>query len=313
MLLVWALLVVAGLTASVLSSGRALTYAEALGLRAGLSPHVVGLTIVAIGTDLPEIANSIIASAEGRGDLNVGDSTGSAATQITLVLGILCFIRPLPVKRRLVAISGSLIVAGFALASLFIADGRLSRIDGALLIASWVLASFLVHRTTGVGHEMAPELSAEELDSGPGPWILAGGALLALAIVAAGATVAVTAFGRLVDDIGVPEYASSFLLLSLGTSLPELIVDGRAARAGMTSLAVGGILGSTLLDATLSLGAGPLLFPTDVSADAARTTLVVGGIVAMAMLLLLRTKVHGRLTGVLAIGLYLLLFPIVIS
>lgn len=313
MVLVWILLVVAGLTASVLSSGKALSSAEALGLRARIPPHVVGLTIVAVGTDLPEIANSIIASAQGRGDLNVGDSTGSAATQITLVLGVLCLIRPLPVKRRLVAIAGGLTVLAFGLAAWLMSGGNLSRLDGAILLLAWALSTLVVHRTTAFGDDIASELPSTEEVAGPGTLRLGLAALGGLAIVAVGATVAVTAFGRLVEDIGVPDYASSFLLLSVGTSLPELIVNGRAVRAGMTALAVGGILGSSLIDATVSLGIGPFLFPTEVSADAARTTLIVGGVVALAVLLLLRTKVHGKLTGFLAIGLYLLLFPIVIG
>ena len=313
MIVVWVLLVAVGLAVSILSSGRALTAAEKLGLRMGLSPHVIGLTIVAIGTDLPEVANSIIASAEGRGDLNVGDSTGSAATQITLVVGVLCLLRPLPVKRRLVAISGALIVAGFALAALVLANGELSRSDGALLVGAWVVASFVVYRTTGFTHELESDMADTPAGPSTGPWILTARTLLWLTFVAGGATVAVTAFGRMVDDLGVPEYATSFILLALGTSLPELIVNGKAVRAGMTTLAVGGLLGSTLLDATLSLGIGPLLFPTDVSDAAAQATLIVGAIVAAAVLLLLRADVHGKLTGALAIGLYLMLYPTVIG
>ncbi|MCP4434692.1 MAG: sodium:calcium antiporter [Actinomycetia bacterium] len=307
MIALWLLLVAAGLTASVLSGGRALTWAEDLGHKVGLAPHIIGLTIVAIGTDLPEIANSIIASAEGRGDLNVGDSTGSAATQITLVLGILCLIRPIPVSRRFVAIAGGLTVVAFGLGALLMSNGSLSHLDGALLVSAWIVATIVLRYTTDVPLEVS-----EAPSGGAGAAVLAGKTLLALAVVAVGATVAVTAFGRVVDELGVPEYATSFLLLAFGTSLPELIVNARAVRAGMVSLAIGGIIGASLIDATLSLGIGPLIFPTDVSSDAAWGTLMVGGVVALAVLLLLRSKVHGRLTGVLAIGLYLVLFPVVI-
>ena len=306
MIAVWAVLVVAGLSVSVVASGSALRTSEALGRRAGLSPIVIGLTIVSIGTDLPEIANSILASAAGRGDLNVGDSTGSAATQITLVLGVLCLLRPLAVGRRFAAIAGAFTVSAFVVAAAMMSDGSLSRLDGLLLVLIWVAATAV----TGRSAPLAETRRAES--SGPGIALLAGKALLALAVVGAGAALAVTAFGRLTDDLGVPEYATSFLVLSIGTSLPELLVDGRAVLRGMGALALGDILGSSLIDATLSLGIGPLLFPTAVSAEAARGTLLVGAVVAAAVILLVSRRLHDWKSGLTAIGLYLLLFPLVI-
>lgn len=308
MVVLWAALVVAGLATSVAASGRALGAAEALGHRARLSPYIIGLTIVSIGTDLPEIANSILASATGRGDINVGDSTGSAATQITLVLGVVCLVQPIRVNRRVVASAGFLTVGGFLVGAAMMADGSLSRLDGAILVLGWLGAMAIVALTT----DDVPTVS-QPPRSGPGVPLLVGQALLLLGVVAIGAAVAVSAFGRATEELGVPEYATSFIVLSIGTSLPELIVDTRAVRQGSGALAVGDILGSSLIDATLSLGIGPLLFPTMVSPDAARGTLLVGGVVLAAVLLLLRRTEHGWRTGVAALALYLVLFPIVIS
>jgi len=95
MILFWILAAVAGLSLAVWSSGRTLDSAVSLARRLGLSPFIIGMTIIAIGGDLPEIANSITASAQGHGDLNVGDSIGSVVTQLTLVAGLLCFLLPM--------------------------------------------------------------------------------------------------------------------------------------------------------------------------------------------------------------------------
>lgn len=308
MLIVWIVLLVLGLAASIAASERALDAAEALGLRAGIPSHIVGLTIVSVGTDLPEIANSIVASAAGRGDLNVGDSTGSAATQITLVLGVLCLLRPLVADRRLVSSAGLLTVAAFAVAAWMMADLTLSRLDGAVLVLGWVGATALVYRVTASPSAELPG----PVPAGPGIPSLVVRTLVALAVVAFGAVLAVEAFAEATEILGVPDYATSFLVLSLGTSLPELLVDSRAVMTGMGALALGDVLGSSLIDATLSLGIGPLLFPTAVSAGTARATLMVGGVVLATVLLLLHRRTHGRGTGIAAIALYLVLFPIVI-
>jgi len=327
MLLVWIVLLVLGLAASIAASGRALGAAEALRLRAGIPPHIVGLTIVSVGTDLPEIANSIVASAAGRGDLNVGDSTGSAATQITLVLGVLCLLRPLVADRRLVASAGLLTVAAFALAAWMMADLTLSRLDGAVLVLGWVGSTALVYRVTASAGRQLPGAeppAAEPPARAPAGDGGAGGGgqgipslvvrtLVALGVVAVGAVLAVEAFAEATELLGVPDYATSFLVLSLGTSLPELLVDSRAVMTGMGALALGDVLGSSLIDATLSLGIGPLLFPTAVSAGTARATLLVGGVVLATVLLLLSRRTHARGTGIAAIVLYLVLFPIVIA
>ena len=119
--------------------------------------------------------------------------------------------------------------------------------------------------------------------------------------------------GEITDSMGVPEYATSFFVLSVGTSLPELIVDGRALRQGSGALALGDILGSTLVDSTLTLGIGPLLFPIEVSDAATNGTFIVAGVVFFAVLILLTRREHRWPTSILLFALYLALFPLVIA
>ncbi len=307
MIVFWGILLVVGLVVSGIASGKALRGAEALGELAGLSPFVIGLTILSIGTDLPEIANSLTASAAGRGDLNVGDSTGSAATQITFVLGLLLLMKPMATQRRFVAMTGSFTVAALLLGAALMADGEISRLDATVLVSGWGVSTWLVARTSRSDRTSQPSLF------GPGALRELRRTVAGLAGVAAGAVAAVTAFGNITDELGVPEYVTSFFVLSVGTSLPELLIDGRAIRSGSGALALGDLLGSSLVDSTLSLGIGPLAFPTAVSTSAAQGTLIVSGVVAAAIVVLLSRTTHGRWSGIALIGLYAALFPLLIA
>ncbi|MDH3494738.1 MAG: hypothetical protein OEM82_14385, partial [Acidobacteriota bacterium] len=87
----WISIAIAGAALTLIASRRAVRYASLLAQGLSLPPFLIGITIVSVGTDIPEIANSIVASLAGHGDLNVGDSVGSVMTQITLIFGLLPF------------------------------------------------------------------------------------------------------------------------------------------------------------------------------------------------------------------------------
>jgi cation:H+ antiporter len=306
MILLWIPALVVGIVFAVLGSRRTLVAARALAVRLGMSPFMIGMTVVAFGTDLPEIANSIIASATDHGDLNVGDSIGSVVTQLTLVLGILCFIGTIRSERRLVGIAGSVTVVAVLLGAMLLDDGFLSRSDGLILLAFWLVGTLAVQR---VGHV---ELPRQDELFGRGSLSIIRDLVVGLSAVAAGAVVVVLAFSALADSLGVPEYATSFLVLSIGTSLPELFIDGSAIRKGDTGLAMGDIVGSSFVDATISLGIGPALFPVAVSSSAARGSVFAAAIVAAVIAILLLRRTHDRLTGVALFGLYVVAYLVII-
>ena len=276
-----------------------------LGAHLGLSAFVIGVTIVAVGTDLPEVANSIIASARDHGDLNVGDSTGSVVTQLTAVLGVLCFVRGLESTRRFILTVGVMTVLSLLTAAVLFADGRFNRADGALLVAFWLGGTFIIQRPTERIVRPAKEPGVTRQ--------LVGRTLFFLSLVGLGATVAVESFTRAAEALGAPEYLLSFFVLAAGTSLPELVIDYRALRQGSGELAMGDLLGSSFVDATLSPGIGPLLFPTALSAGIARGSLVAALIVAAATVLLIRSPRPTRWTGIALIGLYLAMYPLLLA
>lgn len=303
--ILWLFGVGIGLGLAIWSGGKALDVAVTLGAHLGLSSFVIGVTIVAVGTDLPEVANSLIASARDHGDLNVGDSTGSVVTQLTAVLGMLCFVGRMESSRRYILTVGVMTVLSLLTGALLFSDGSFERVDGGLLIAFWLGGTFIIQRPT-------PRTVAADREHGVMGGLV-GQTLLYLSLVGAGATVAVESFTRVAESLGAPEYLLSFFVLAAGTSLPELVIDVRAIRQGSAALAMGDLLGSSFVDATLSPGIGPLFFPTSLSAGIERGSLVAALIVAATTVLLFRTPVPTRWTGAALIGLYLAMYPLLLA
>ncbi len=302
--------VVGGLAAAIWASRIVVHRTVALIQGTSISPFVSGLVLLALGTDLPEIANSVASSLEGHGDINVGDSIGSAVTQSTLILGLLPLIGGMfLVERQGVISTGVATVIALGVGAVLMADGWLGRADALLLIAIWVVASYIAWRVSP--QERIPPSSAE-----PAPSRRAGLLQLvgALVVVGVGATVAVNGFVSLAGSFGLPEYIVSFFLASIGTSLPELVVDTTALRHRQRQMAIGGLFGATLLDATASLGAGPLLAPTAVTADLAmRGSILALVAVAIVTTLLVVRRRHDRRSAVALLALYAISFPVILG
>lgn len=277
---------VAGVVVTAMASRRAVASALEVSDALGVSAGVVGVTVLAIGTDLPEIANSISASVAGHGDLNVGDGTGSALTQITLILAILLLFAGSQLElhqagSRVATTTGTATVIALLVLAVMLSDGMFSRIDGLFLVAAWVVSVLVVHR----GERDVVDAPRATSTTPSAITASVAGTLWWLIIVGAGAIVVVRAFIELADRFNVPEFVASAVVLSVGTSLPELIVDWTAIRRGASALAIGDLFGSSLVDSTLSVGIGPMVRATAVSQDAMIGTLVIAAGCALATMI----------------------------
>jgi cation:H+ antiporter len=303
-------LLVGGLVLALVASDVAVSYTRALAAVLGAPPFVVGVVLVALGTDLPEIANSITSHLQGEGDVNVGDSVGSTLTQYTFVLALFpLFIAVIAVSRRQVGLVTALTVGGLALTTLFVSDGWLGRLDGLILVAAWAGAMVLVTRLLPRG---TPEEPPPVRFRGRVPQV--GVILVSLAVVGLGATVAVRALVDLSEAAGIPEFLLAFFGASLGTSAPEIAVDITALRRGAPAIALGDALGSSLIDSTLSIGIGPLVAPAAVTSRLAVTaSLYTLGAVAVVGLLLVVRRRHDRSSAIVLTGLYVLSYVVLIS
>jgi len=303
-ILLWFGAMAVGFGLSLAASRRAVHHGSALASSTNIPPFIIGVTLFAIGTDLPEIANSIISSAAGHGDLNVGDSVGSTLVQATLVLGLLpLLVGPFRVKQR-IGVIGTVTVAMLVVGVLLASDGQLTRLDGTVLLGGWVVGTLLTWRYIPAIAEPVMPVPARRRSHN------AVAALTALGLVGAGAALAVAAFIEIAKEVEISEYVISFFVASIGTSLPELIFTVTALRRSERDLAVGDVMGSSFVDATLSIGIGPFLFPTAVTASqAVRGGLVAAVTIAIVVVVLTRVAKHDWRTGLLLIGLYAASYP----
>lgn len=303
-------LLVAGLGAALAASEIAVSYTRALAAGLGAPPFVVGVVLVAVGTDLPEIANSVASHLQGEGDVNVGDSVGSTLTQYTFVLALFpLVVGTLVISRRQVGLVTLLTAGGLAATALFVSDGYLGRPDGLALVAGWGLATVVTTRVLGGGvHDDPPAVRHD------GKLTQAAVTLGALGLVGVGAAVAVYSLVQLAEEIGVPEFLLAFFGASVGTSLPEIIVDVTALRAGAPGIALGDALGSSLVDSTLSIGIGPVVAPAAVTARLAvvGSLYTLAAIVAVGTVLVVRRR-HDRVSAATLFGLYALSYAVLIE
>ncbi len=294
-----------GLAVLALSSDKAVTHSLKIASAWGVSPLMMGLLLGSVGTDLPEIANSITACAMGHGDIDVGDSLGSVLTQITLVLGLVSFLGgKFRVKRKEIAVIGACQILALIFAVSIVEKGYFTRLNALFLVASWPLF-MLISRGYVAGKVVEDELAVERVGRRLSRDLII--ALLGFAGVAIGAYVVVRSVITLSEAYALPEYLVGFFVLSIGTSLPELVVEVTAIRKREYEFAIGDAIGSCIVDASLSIGIGQLLFPTRISGGLATVTGTYAIFASMAVLavLALRQKLD-RKSGLMFIAIYLM-------
>jgi cation:H+ antiporter len=297
---------IAGLALLAYCGDKAVENSAIIALQLGIPPLMIGLLLVSLGTDLPEIINSIVASALNHGDINIGDSLGSVLAQITLVLGLLPLLAgTFKVKRNEVVIMGVCEVLALMLAVSIAEKGTISRINGLFLVVSLPIFMLLIRNST-----TKKETEKEEQVLPPANksrFHNFGIAILGFTGVAIGSFIVIESVIMLSSIFHISEYIISFFVVAIGTSLPELVIDLTALRRKQYELAIGDIMGSCIVDACFSIGIGPLIFPVEVTGNLVMVTGLYAIFVSAAviMMLTLREKVD-RKTGVFFIFLYLL-------
>jgi len=251
-----------GITLLIFCSERFVEEAMILATVFNLPIFLFGITFAAIGTDLPEIANSLISSAFSHGDVMIGDLLGSVLVQMTLVPAILGLIAKFKLRRDEIIIGGCSLLLALLYLFLVIEDGQISRIEAFSLLIFWILLIILS------GELLLRRIKEKEVKKEK-VFLRLVYLFLYLSGIAIGGYLAVESLVKLSKELKIAEIFLSFFVFSIGTSLPELIFDLTAIKKKQYELAIGDFIGSSIVDAGLAAGIGSLFFPAIFSSNLA--------------------------------------------
>jgi cation:H+ antiporter len=256
-----ALLFAAGLVALVGGAELLVRGASRLALSFGISPLVVGLTVVALGTSAPEMTVSVGAVLNGQPGLALGNAIGSNIFNVLGILGIAALITPLAVHLQVIRQEMPIMIGAALLVIVLSLDGVISLADGLLLTGLLVAYTvFLVVQSRAQGAEIGDYGSAAEAVPAPGgkAWLQLLMVLAGLGLLVPGSELMVNAAVFFARQLGVSEVVIGLTIVSVGTSLPEVAASVTAALKGERDIAVGNVVGSCVFNMLGVLGLGGL-------------------------------------------------------
>ena len=259
-----------GLVLLVFGANLLVKGAASLAASFGVSPLVIGLTIVAFGTSAPEMAVSIGAAFAGQADLALGNVVGSNIFNILLILGVSALVTPLIVNQQLVRLDVPLMIVASLLVLLFGLDGNVGRSEGAVLFAGILIYSvFLIFQSRKeTDADVRAEYAAEYADKDTDGYIhyVRDGALIfgGLFLLVLGSQWLVESAITIAQYFGVSELIIGLTIVAAGTSLPELATSVIAAIRGERDIAVGNIVGSNIFNLLSVLGLSSIVAPSGI-------------------------------------------------
>jgi cation:H+ antiporter len=270
---------------------------ERIALHFNISHFVIGATLIAFGTSLPEMAASMMASYQGKSDMAVANVVGSVVFNITLVLGIVFMIaKSMNPKRNLFAKDSAWVIVPVVIFYIMIQDGEISRFDGILFLL--MMVSYLMFLFGGSKDELEGEVD-EDLEKEKFNW---GKSVLLLGIgfffTIGGANFVVESGTNIAHSLGVSEWIIGLFLISLGTSLPELVVSLIAVKKGNAEMSIGNIIGSNVANFSMVLGGSALINPLSININAIGYDFLILASASIALLFILANKIYNKAGGI---------------
>lgn len=271
----------------------------------GIPQLVIGLTIVAIGTSLPEAAVSTSAALKGSAEITIGNVVGSNILNILLILGITSVISPLMVQKSTIKFEIPMVIgATVLLAALGLFDGTVGRIDGVILLAGMVLYLLYLLRMAKKGQAAAEEQKAEQTDKSGSMLKLILLILIGGVMIVWGSDITVDAATELARIFGMSERLIGLTIVAFGTSLPELVTSATAAIKGKADIAVGNIVGSNLFNILFVVGIAAAITPVVYQPAFLVDTIVCIATAALLWVCVLRKQKLERHGGVILLACY---------
>ena len=269
---------------------------EKIAFHFNISHFVIGATIVALGTSLPEMAASVFASIDGKSDLAVSNVIGSTIFNIALVLGVVFILaKKLAPKRDMFAQDSAWALFPILIFLVVGYDGEISRYEGFIYIL--VMGAYIMFLTSDA-NALIGEVNKDARD-GKFDWKSTGIWLgLGFAMVIVGAYFTIESASAIARSFGVSEWIIGLILIAFGTSLPELVVSIQAVRKKNADMILGNIIGSNVANFTIVLGAAALVNPLSVDFSTNAFDIMIALIVTIMMVFITANKLYNRSSGI---------------
>lgn len=248
--------------------------------RFGVSQMVIGLTIVAMGTSMPEFCVSMVSALKGTPDLAVGNVVGSNTFNTLLIVGCSALVAPIMVKRSSVKRDIPFAVVASLLILLFCLDGAIGRVDAAVLFAGFCLFMFVTLKyaktteehaaavaTNGAATAAIPEASSSEASQASGTSMLKAVVMLVVGLLCliAGSNMFVDNASFVASSLGVSDAVIGLTIVAGGTSMPELATSMVSAKKGNSDIAIGNVIGSNVFNILMIIGITGLVKPMHIA------------------------------------------------
>jgi cation:H+ antiporter len=236
---------IAGLTALIIGGETIVRAGSKLAARIGVSPMIIGLTIVSLGTSAPEMAISINAALRGNGELAIANITGTNTLTLLLILGITALIAPIDIQTPAIRLELPVMIIGALALFVFALDLSLTFTDGVVLGLTGIIYFVLLYRNSR--QEMAEAVK----DTSSRVWVqslILFGGLVALIV---GSDWMVTGAVEIATALGVSEAVIGLTIVSIGTSAPEIVTSIIASIRNQRDMAIGNLLGSVIFNVSL--------------------------------------------------------------
>ncbi|APE29078.1 calcium/sodium antiporter [Aurantiacibacter gangjinensis] len=312
-------LLLAGFVLLVVGGDLLVRGAVRLAERLGLSPMLIGLVIVGLGTSAPELAASVQAALAGSPGLAIGNIVGSNQANLLLVLGVTALIAPLVVEKQVLWRDGGVgLIASlaFVLASFTLG---LDRITATVFLVGLVIYIYSAYRQEvaakgahGAAYDRAlasegadPALHAEDTPQGSLPAAI-GFFVVGIGVIVAGGTLLVDSAVAIASDLGVSEAVIGLTIVAIGTSAPELVTCAIAAFKGESEIALGNVLGSNIYNLLFIGGVTGMVAPGPVPDQIVRFDLPLATLSAFVVMVFAWTGGKlSRTEGALLLGAYI--------
>ncbi|MEJ2345118.1 MAG: calcium/sodium antiporter [Gammaproteobacteria bacterium] len=261
--------VILGFVLLLWGADRFVTGAAALARNLGVSPLIIGLTIVGFGTSAPEMLVSAVASWQGNTGLAVGNAIGSNITNVALILGLTALITPLSVRSETLRREFPLLFVAMLGTLVLLLNGRLDRWNGIILLTAmgvilyWMFALAMRGRRDPMLAEYEAEIPAGMANARAGVWLAVG-----LTLLLASSKMLVWGAVSIAHTLGISDLVIGLTVVAIGTSLPELAASVMSAVKGEHDIAIGNVLGSNIFNLLVVLGLPGVIRPGPIPPEA---------------------------------------------